>query len=197
VNKKETFLAAIKSGEGSFYKIASVYTNNAEDRSDLVQEIIYQLWKSFDTYSHKSSLSTWMYRVALNVAIYHLKDANRRVPTVPIDDQLLNFKDVGKSGGEERWMLLKQHIDELNLLEKGIVILYLEEKSYEEIAAIIGISASNVGTKLSRIKEKLRNKLINNHNHGTRRHETHLERNKNSDDGTAKLKYGNIGKNKG
>lgn len=159
MNKKETFLAAIKSSEGAFYKIASVYTNNAEDRSDLVQEIIYQLWKSFDTFNHKSGLSTWMYRVALNVAIYHLKEVNRRVPTVPIDDQLSNFKELGKNDDQARWKLLKQHIDSLNLLEKGIVILYLEEKSYEEIAEIIGISASNVGTKLSRIKEKLRQQI--------------------------------------
>jgi RNA polymerase sigma-70 factor (ECF subfamily) len=124
-----------------------------------VQEIIYQLWKSFDTFNQKSGLNTWTYRVALNVAIYHLKEVNRRVPTVPIDEQLLHFKEPGKSDDEARWKLLKQHIDGLNLLEKGIVILYLEEKSYEEIAETIGISASNVGTKLSRIKEKLRQQI--------------------------------------
>jgi len=167
VNKKETFLAAIKSNEGLLYKIASVYTNDVEDRNDLVQEIIYQLWKSFDTFSQKSALSTWIYRVAMNVAIYHLKSTKRRVQTVPIDDQLLNFQDKGKSIEEERWKLLKQYIEMLNLLEKGIVMLYLEDKSYEEIAEITGLSQSNVGTKLSRIKEKLRNKYQNNHNYGT------------------------------
>jgi RNA polymerase sigma-70 factor (ECF subfamily) len=159
VNKKERFLAAITSNEGSLYKIASVYTNDVEERNDLVQEIIYQLWKSFDTFGQKSALSTWMYRVAMNVAIYHLKSTKRRVQTVPIDDQLLNFQDTGKSVEEERWKLLKQYIDDLNLLEKGIVMLYLEEKSYEEIAEITGISASNVGTKLSRIKGKLRKQI--------------------------------------
>ncbi len=167
MNKKETFLAAIKSNEGLLYKIASVYTNDVEDRNDLVQEIIYQLWKSFDTFSQKSALSTWIYRVAMNVAIYHLKSTKRRVQTVPIDDQLLNFQDKGKSIEEERWKLLKQYIEMLNLLEKGIVMLYLEDKSYEEIAEITGLSQSNVGTKLSRIKEKLRNKYQNNHNYGT------------------------------
>jgi len=159
VDKKETFLAAIKANEGSLYKIASVYTNDVEDRNDLVQEIIYQLWKSFSTFNQKSSLSTWMYRVAMNVAIYHLKAAKRRVPTVSLDDQLLNFRDSDKGEEEERWKLLKQYVDKLNLLEKGIVILYLEEKSYEEIAEIIGISVSNVGTKLSRIKEKLKQQI--------------------------------------
>lgn len=160
MDKKETFLAAIKSNEGLLYKIASVYTNDVEDRTDLVQEIIYQLWKSFDTFNQKASLSTWMYRVAMNVAIYHLKTAKKRVPTVAIDDQLLSFKDTGKSEEEEQWKLLSQTINHLNLLEKGIVILYLEDKSYEEIGEIIGISASNVGTKLSRIKEKLRQQIF-------------------------------------
>ena len=95
----------------------------------------------------------------MNVAIYHLKAAKRRIQTVSIDDQFLNFKDTDKNDEEDRWKLLKQYIDDLNLLEKGIVILYLEEKSYEEIAEIIGISASNVGTKLSRIKEKLKHQI--------------------------------------
>jgi RNA polymerase sigma factor (sigma-70 family) len=71
VDKKETFITATKNNEGLIYKIASVYTNDIEDRKDLVQEIIYQLWKSFDSFNQKSSLSTWMYRVAMNVAIYH------------------------------------------------------------------------------------------------------------------------------
>ncbi len=159
MNKKEAFTTAIKDNEGSIYKIASVYTNNVEDRADLVQEIIYQLWKSFDTFNQRSSLSTWMYRVAMNVAIYHLKSAKRRVQTVSIDDQLLNFREVGNGDEEERWKLLKQSVDRLNLLDKGIVILYLEGKSYEEIAEVVGISVTNVGTKLSRIKEKLKQQI--------------------------------------
>lgn len=159
MDKKETFITAIKSNEGSIYKIASVYTNGVEDRNDLVQEIIYQLWKSFDTFDQKAALSTWMYRVAMNVAIYHLKEAKRRVPIVAIDDRLLNLREMDMQDAEERWKVLKQHIDTLNLLEKGIVILYLEEKSYEEIAEIVGISVSNVGTKLSRIKEKLKQQI--------------------------------------
>lgn len=97
-----------------------------------------------------------MYRVAMNVAIYHLKAAKRKVPTVSIDDHVLNYHEVDNSDNEERWKLLKQYVDNLNLLDKGIVILYLEDKSYEEIAEIVGISASNVGTKMSRIKEKIK-----------------------------------------
>ena len=159
VSKKDTFTTAIKDNEGSIYKIASVYTNNVGDRADLVQEIIYQLWKSFDSFNQMSSLSTWMYRVALNVAIYHLKTAKRSVQTVSMEEQLLNIQEIENGDEEERWTLLKQYVDKLNLLDKGIVILYLEGKSYEEIAEIVGISVSNVGTKLSRIKEKLKQQI--------------------------------------
>jgi RNA polymerase sigma factor (sigma-70 family) len=159
VNKKEMFLSAIKASEGSIYKIASVYTNDIEDRNDLVQEIIYQLWRSFETFDHRSALNTWIYRVAMNVAVYHLKASKKRVATVSIDEQLLNAADIDHADEDERWRRLKQHIDKLNLLEKGIVILYLEEKSYEEIAEIVGISVTNVGTKLTRIKEKLKQQI--------------------------------------
>lgn len=159
MDHQNAFLAAIKAHESLLYKIAAVYTNDREDRNDLVQEILYQLWKSFDTFSQKSALSTWMYRVAMNVAIHHLKTRKRRVRTVPLDDQVTVVQEAAHHNDEEQWTLLKAQLDHLSLLEKGIVILYLEDKSYEEIADIIGISKSNVGTKLSRIKEKIRQQL--------------------------------------
>ncbi|MDO1450146.1 sigma-70 family RNA polymerase sigma factor [Rhodocytophaga aerolata] len=159
MDKAETFIAALQANQGSIYKIASLYTHEAEDRDDLVQEIIYQLWKSFDSFNQQSKLSTWIYRVAMNVAIYHLKVTKRKVPIVPIDEQLSNLPDVDNSQDEEQWKLLKTFVDKLNLLDKGLVILYLEEKTYEEMAEIIGISVSNVATKLSRIKEKLKQQI--------------------------------------
>lgn len=156
VGKEEIFIAAIKENEEIIFKIASVYTDTVDDKSDLVQEIIYQLWKSFDTFKQKSSLSTWMYRVALNVAIYQLNKSKKKIATVPLNGKALNLYDNDNNATEERLQLFKQQLDKLNLLEKGIVLLYLENKSYAEIAAITGISESNVGTKLSRIKEKLK-----------------------------------------
>ena len=160
MNKKDVFISAINENLGLIFKVSSIYTSSNEDRNDLYQEILYELWKSFDTFQQKSSLSTWMYRVAMNVAIRHLKVTKRKVLTIPLDEQFLNFQDIDNSEIEEKWKVLKQHIDELNLLDKGIVILYLENKSYEEIAHIIGISTSNVGTKLSRIKEKLKERIL-------------------------------------
>lgn len=161
MDKTQQFLAALNENKGLIFKIAVIYSNSIDDRNDLVQEITYQLWKSFDTFEKKSSLATWMYRVAINVSIYHLKNEKRKIKAVPLEELILDFYEVNDNEIEEKWLLLKQHIDNLNLLDKGIVILYLENKSYEEIGQIIGISASNVGTKLSRIKEKLKKQITN------------------------------------
>lgn len=162
VDKKEKFIAAIKENEGFIYKLASAYTNNTDDKHDLVQEILYQLWKSFETFNGKSKLSTWIYRVALNVAIYQLRKSKKNVLTVPIDEQVLNYHENISNEYEERWKLFRQQIEKLNLLDKGIVMLYLDDKSYAEIAEIVGISKSNVGTKLLRIKERLKQQINKN-----------------------------------
>jgi len=160
VSKKEFFIQAIQQHEGLIRKIAAVYTSSIEDRNDLVQEIIYQLWKSFDSFNQQSALSTWMYRVAMNVAICHLKVSRRKIATVPMEEQFLQLHETGHHDLEEKIQVLRRHIENLDLLEKGIVMLYLEGKSHEEIAQIVGISTSNVGTKLSRIKEKLKKQII-------------------------------------
>lgn len=168
MDKKEQFIRALKENEGFIYKLASAYTNSIDDKQDLVQEIIYQLWKSFKTFRQQSKLSTWIYRVALNVAIYHHKKSKKIVETVPINEQVLNYHENTCNEIEEKWKVLKQQIEILNFLDKGIIMLYLDNKSYEEIAEIIGISKSNVGTKLSRIKEKLKQKSIEKYSYGIR-----------------------------
>ena len=162
MDKKERFITAIKENENFIFKIASVYTNNTDDKNDLVQEIIYQLWKSFDSFNQQSSLNTWMYRVALNVAILQLKVSKNSIHTIPIDEQITNYQEKDDSKNEERWKIFREQIDTLNLLDKGIVLLYLDNKSYEEIAVIVGITKTNVATKLSRIKEKLKNQIHKN-----------------------------------
>lgn len=156
---KETFTAAIKENEGILFKIASVYTNSTEDKNDLIQEIIYQLWKSYDGFREESRFSTWMYRVALNVAIYQLKVSRKRVITVPIET-IDDHHHTENSQSEDRWQQFNRLLENLNLLDKAIVMLYLDNKSYDEIAEVIGISATNVGTKLSRIKEKLKTQIL-------------------------------------
>jgi RNA polymerase sigma-70 factor (ECF subfamily) len=160
VDKKDIFIKAIQENEGIIYKVAAFYTNSKDDRADLVQEIIYSLWKSFETFKQQSALSTWMYRVAMNVAIFHLKKSKKRLTTTEIDPAIFNFPETDSGDLEEKLKVLNSHIQGLNLFDKGILMLYLESKSYEEIAEIIGISKTNVGTKLSRIKETLKKQII-------------------------------------
>jgi len=160
MDKKDHFTKVVKKNEGLIFKVATFYTNSLQDREDLYQEIVFQLWKSFDSYNEQSKLSTWMYRVAMNTAIYNLKRSKRQVNTIPIDFETERFAEVLDKTEEERIKVLYEQIQMLNLLEKGIILLYLEGKSHQEIAFIIGITTSNVGTKISRIKEKLKSQII-------------------------------------
>jgi RNA polymerase sigma-70 factor (ECF subfamily) len=160
MDKKSRFTKVIKENEGLLFKVAILYTHSIQDREDLYQEVVYQLWKSFDTFNEQSKLSTWMYRVAMNTAIYNLKISKRLVNTIPIDLETERFAEVVDKTEEEKIKILNEHIQTLNLLEKGIILLYLEGKNHQEIASIIGITTSNVGTKISRIKEKLKSKII-------------------------------------
>ena len=159
MEKKEIFIKAIKENEKLIHKVASFYTDSKNDRDDLVQEIIYSLWKSFETFEHNSALSTWMYRVAMNVSIFHLKKNKKKASTIPIELENLNVAEPATDDYEEKLKILHKHMKDLNLLDKGILMLYMESKSHEEIAEIVGITKSNVGTKLSRIKEKLRQQV--------------------------------------
>lgn len=162
MENKQAFIAVVKSNQGLIYKVASVYTDNYEDREDLVQEIIYNLWKSFDSFKQQSALTTWMYRVAMNVAINQFKLSKRKVTTVALDNTTDFHQAEGNQNDyEEKAKVLRELLDNLNLIEKGIVMLYLEDKSYAEIALITGISESNVGTKIARIKEKLKKQIKN------------------------------------
>jgi RNA polymerase sigma-70 factor (ECF subfamily) len=164
---KEEFTKVIKANEGLIYKITTLYTDGKQDRKDLYQEIVFQLWKSFGSFSEQSKLSTWMYRVALNTAIFHLKQSKRRPDTIPFELEMDRLTDESDKAEEDRIKLLYEQIQQLNLLEKGIILLFLEGKSHEEIAEIVGISVSNVGTKISRIKEKLKSQIKKKTDYGT------------------------------
>jgi RNA polymerase sigma factor (sigma-70 family) len=156
---KDDFIKLIKQHEGIIFKITSVYTENKDDQQDLYQDIVYQLWKYFDSFRNESKFSTWMYRVALNTAITRLKREKRRGYTVEIDQVILPEVTNADPIVEERINMMYSQIRKLNDLDKGLVLLLLEGKSYQEIAEISGLSASNVGTRLSRVKQKLKSKI--------------------------------------
>lgn len=156
--KSDTFLSVIQTNKGIIYKIASYYSNNSDDRKDLVQEIIVQLWKSFENYNDQYRYSTWIYRIALNVAIsFYRKENRRRKVSNPLSESILNFAETNVTGEtDENIGFLQQFISELKEIDKALMLLYLEEKSHKEIAEIIGITETNVATKIGRIKAGLK-----------------------------------------
>jgi len=159
MTKEETFTRIIKQNEGVIYKITRLYTRNEEDQKDLYQEIVYQLWKAFDGFRGDAKVSTWMYRIALNTALFHLKKDKRSGYSVSLDTVVLKQKEYDPLL-DERLNVLYDSIRNLEDLDKAIVFLFLEEKKYEEIAVITGITSSNVSTRMARIKEKLKTQII-------------------------------------
>lgn len=161
MQSREAFITIIQENQALVYKVAKLYTNSKEDEEDLCQEIVYQLWRSFPAFRNESKISTWMYRIALNTAIAHLNKVKKKGSHVPIDEALLNKKDSSDPLIEEQTNILYAHIKQLDTIEKGIILLYLEGKSYEEIATITGFTSTNIGTRLSRIKQKIKNQINN------------------------------------
>ncbi|WP_268036329.1 RNA polymerase sigma factor [Algoriphagus sp. PAP.12] len=156
MKREDEFIQLIQENQGLIYKIATIYTRDREEQEDLCQEIVYQTWKSFDQFKKASKPSTWLYRVGMNTAITNLNRSKKRVTAVPMDGLELNLMEDDDSQKEEQIRQMYAEIRKLGLLDRGIVFLFLEGKNHEEIAEIVGISVTNVGTRLSRIKEKLR-----------------------------------------
>jgi RNA polymerase sigma factor (sigma-70 family) len=149
-------LQRIQDNKGILYKISNSYCRNAGDREDLMQEMVYQLWRSGQRFDETQKFSTWMYRIALNVAISFYRRANRSGITVALDAEAQLADEGGSEVLEERIEVLTRFIRGLNELDKALMILYLEERPYREIAEILGISETNVATKLGRIKGRLK-----------------------------------------
>lgn len=153
--KEDRFVRLIEEHKKILYKVASSYCRNVADRHDLTQEILIQLWRSFDRYEEQSLFSTWMYRVAMNVAISFYRSESRRTRhTVPFDEPILDIAGPEPESDDVR--LLRRFIDALDELNRALIILYLEGNDHATIAEILGISATNVATKIGRIKERLR-----------------------------------------
>jgi RNA polymerase sigma factor (sigma-70 family) len=163
---KETFLNLVQENRRIIYKIGNLYCKDKVDIEDLAQEIIYQLWKSWGSFDAKAKFTTWMYRIALNVASsFYRKDRRRQESHEPIAEHLIEMPEDSLSGETESNInLLMRFINELAALDKALMILYLEENSYREIAEVLGISETNVATRIGRTKEKLKKRfqIINN-----------------------------------
>jgi RNA polymerase sigma-70 factor (ECF subfamily) len=157
---EQEFVKKVTESQGIVHKVCGIYCDNEEDKKDLFQEILIQLWKSYPSFRGDSKFSSWMYRVGLNVAISNL----RKSKTKKEDSTLPNSFDSISRESEEQSLslekgLLREAIQQLNEIEKGIMMLYLEEKQNDEIAEIMGITQNNVRVKMNRIRNKLKETL--------------------------------------
>jgi len=159
---KDQFLVILENNIGIIIKISRVYSKVMQDREDLMNDIILELWKSFKSFNGNSKISTWIYRVAFNTSMNY-KRKNRN------DSLFISLNDFKKSDSfpwftepenSSELEILYNCIDELNEINKAIIMLYLDGNSHEEISEITGISKTNVGTRISRIKEQIKNLAI-------------------------------------
>ena len=158
---EKEFIQIVQKNQGIIHKVCNIYCDVQEDRNDLFQEIVAQLWKSFPTFQNRSKFSTWMYRVALNTAITSFKKTKRRPDQSRLTYENFQIKDESyDTETEENIKQLHRAVAQLTGVEKSIVLLYLESKKYEEIAEITGITQNYVRVKMNRIKKKLRKLMV-------------------------------------
>ena len=149
------FLQLIEQHQGIIHKICRLYRDSREDREDLFQEIVFQLWKSAPTFKGNAKFSSWMYRIALNTAIITFR---KKKPDIKYGAVLPDPPDPPPESAEQTEQLLEA-LKQLSDADKALIALYLEDMSYHEIAEITGITENNVGVKLNRIKTRIQQHL--------------------------------------
>ncbi len=162
--EKDKFISVIKDNQNLIFKICYSYCSNSEDQKDLQQEILIQLWNSFRKFDGRVKISTWIYRIALNTAIsFYRKDSRHKEKTVTIDASIISLSIFEPdSKHDEKITLLYKFIERLNEMDKALILLYLDDNSYKDMAEILGISETNVATKISRVKKHLKEQFSNN-----------------------------------
>lgn len=153
--QKKNFVRSIEQHQALIHRICTVYYAQEEDRKDAFQDIIFQLWKAYPNFRGESKISTWIYSVSLRTVLSKIRNEHRQ----PLQESLSDFyQNVGDapSYADDEMQLLHYVISRLNPLDKAIVMLYLDEYSYQEISSILNITVTNVSTKINRIKTKLK-----------------------------------------
>jgi RNA polymerase sigma factor (sigma-70 family) len=162
--EKDRFISIIKDNQNLIFKICYSYCSDSENRKDLQQEVLMQLWNSFSKFDGRVKISTWIYRIALNTAIsYYRNDNKHKGKKVTIDESVIslsNFEYFPEQ--DEKIVMLYKFIENLNEMDKALILLYLEDNKYKAIAEILGISETNVATKIYRIKKILKEQFSNN-----------------------------------
>ena len=155
--QKDQFLDILEKNIGIIIKIARAYSKTLHDKEDLINDITLELWKSFGRFKGGSKISTWIYRIALNTSMnYKRKREKDRLFFLDDLKQIENLSWLIEQPDSSHSEILYQCIDELNQLNKAIILLYLDGNSHDEISDITGISKTNVGTRISRIKEQIK-----------------------------------------
>jgi RNA polymerase sigma-70 factor, ECF subfamily len=155
---KDLFLDILEKNIGIILKISRAYTKTVHDKEDLINDITLELWKSFGRFKGESKISTWIYRVAINTSMnFNRKKQNDKL-YFPADLKQFDCPNwITEPMDFSHTEVLYECIDELNQLNKAIILLYLDGNSHDEISEITGISKTNVGTRISRIKELIKN----------------------------------------
>jgi RNA polymerase sigma-70 factor (ECF subfamily) len=152
------FLNLLEQHKKIIFKVCNSYCKDHENRKDLAQEIVIQLWKSFHKYDKQFKVSTWIYRIALNVAISFYRREKKHTTTSSISENTIDVQADNQQSADTENNIVQLHyfIDQLDELHKALMILYLDNNSYKDISEVLGISETNVATKVNRIKQKLK-----------------------------------------
>ena len=156
------FMEVIEDNIKLIYKVSHMYCDNAIDKEDLFQDILSNLWVSYPNFQNKSKVSTWIYRVSLNTAITWLRDYTKHSKRIEYTSWIPNITNEEDHEVDELYEQLYSAIDNLGKVDKAIIMLFLDDTPYEEIAEIIGLTKTNVATKIGRIKLRLKDYLSNN-----------------------------------
>jgi RNA polymerase sigma factor (sigma-70 family) len=158
--QKAQFTALLMSHRGLLYKVSRIYGRSASERNDLAQEIVVNLWQAYPRYDARLKFSTWMYRIALNVAIsWRRREATQTRHLVPTGEEILqNAADLETpfAGTDSDLALLYMSIERLDELDRALLMLYLDGLSHQDISVVLGISTTNIATKIGRLKVRLR-----------------------------------------
>jgi RNA polymerase sigma-70 factor, ECF subfamily len=151
-NQKQQFINLLEQNKSLIYKFCYMYANESDTPQDLFQEVVINLWKGYASFRGDCKIQTWMYRIALNTCVTFMRKSGSRPKAMPLNEDMIVYDD---SSDTMQINELYRLINLLNEMDKAIILLYLEERQYDEIAQIVGISRTNVGVRINRIKEKL------------------------------------------
>ena len=154
MKREEYFTQLVRENKSTIYTVCYMFSQDEEEVNDLFQETLINMWKGIDSFREESKISTWIYRVALNTCLLQERKKKKEVKKVPLTMDVNFFQDEDANAAQVR--MLHQRIGKLGLVDRALVMMWLEGMSYDEIGTVMGISAQNVGVKHYRIKEQLK-----------------------------------------